>query len=224
MRLGLIGPGKHGRRYLLPENGGEHIVAVGTREAPLDLDQVNGVIIATPPDTHCALVLQALEAGKAVLCEKPLALTREECMAMLDAADRVGGRLAVAHQHVWALDWRAQPVGPCVAKITYREHTRDYSPWLDWAPHGLALLASAMPEASALRLRHSLLVHAGGEKRVHVHGADWSYDVRDGDEPPFISPMWLMVSNFAQVAQENAPQYWRESNAFNRRVYEALFL
>jgi predicted dehydrogenase len=36
---------------------------------------VDAVVIASPPDTHVMLVLACLEAGKPVLCEKPLAAT-----------------------------------------------------------------------------------------------------------------------------------------------------
>jgi len=40
---------------------------------------INAVVIATPLQSHFALVKQALEAGKDVLCEKPLAATAAEC-------------------------------------------------------------------------------------------------------------------------------------------------
>lgn len=40
--------------------------------------EINAVVIATPMDTHYSLVKRALEAGKHVLCEKPLAFTKKE--------------------------------------------------------------------------------------------------------------------------------------------------
>jgi GFO/IDH/MocA oxidoreductase family protein len=48
------------------------------------------VVIATPLVTHHAMVLRAFAAGAHVLCEKPLALTRAEAQAMVDAAARAG--------------------------------------------------------------------------------------------------------------------------------------
>jgi predicted dehydrogenase len=61
-------------------------------------DDVDLVIVSTPPDTHAAWALRALEAGKHVVLEKPMALTRTDCDAVQDAA-RTAGRLAVVYQN-----------------------------------------------------------------------------------------------------------------------------
>lgn len=53
-------------------------------------DAVDIVYIATPADTHHDLCLQALEAGKAVLCEKPFAMSAAEASAMAAAAKQSG--------------------------------------------------------------------------------------------------------------------------------------
>ncbi len=49
-------------------------------------DNVTLVSIVTPPSTHCEMALAALEAGKHVLCEKPMALHVGEARAMVQAA------------------------------------------------------------------------------------------------------------------------------------------
>jgi predicted dehydrogenase len=54
----------------------------------LALGDVDAVTIATPPDTHAALVLEALAAGKHVLCEKPFASDPTEAELLLAAARR----------------------------------------------------------------------------------------------------------------------------------------
>ena len=46
------------------------------------------VVIATPPHLHHAIALRALAQGAHVLCEKPLAMTRDEARAMMEAAAR----------------------------------------------------------------------------------------------------------------------------------------
>ena len=57
----------------------------------LTRDDVQLVDICTPGDTHAEIAIAALEAGKHVLCEKPLANTVAEAEAMVAAAAR-GGR------------------------------------------------------------------------------------------------------------------------------------
>lgn len=55
-------------------------------------DDVDIVDICTPGDTHAEIAIAALEAGKHVLCEKPLANDVTEAVAMADAADRARAR------------------------------------------------------------------------------------------------------------------------------------
>jgi predicted dehydrogenase len=55
-------------------------------------DDVELVDICTPGDTHAEIAVAALEAGKHVLCEKPLANTVDEARAMVAAAERAQAR------------------------------------------------------------------------------------------------------------------------------------
>lgn len=48
----------------------------------------DAVYIATPPSTHIELSLAVLNAGKHLLCEKPLGLNGAECLRLLEAARR----------------------------------------------------------------------------------------------------------------------------------------
>ncbi|EYD75953.1 oxidoreductase-like protein [Rubellimicrobium mesophilum DSM 19309] len=59
------------------------------------------VIVAAPPATHAAQVIEALEAGRAVLCEKPMALTGAEAERMVVTAERTRRLLAVALVRRW---------------------------------------------------------------------------------------------------------------------------
>jgi predicted dehydrogenase len=56
----------------------------------LERDDVDLIDVATPGNTHHEIAIAALEAGKHVLCEKPLANTLEESREMLDAAKAAG--------------------------------------------------------------------------------------------------------------------------------------
>ena len=59
--------------------------------------EVNAIYIATPPDTHASYAIQALEAGKPVYVEKPMARNFEECQQMLAAAKQADQHLLVAY-------------------------------------------------------------------------------------------------------------------------------
>jgi myo-inositol 2-dehydrogenase/D-chiro-inositol 1-dehydrogenase/scyllo-inositol 2-dehydrogenase (NAD+) len=51
---------------------------------------VDAVIVVTPTKFHRDIVIEAARAGKHILCEKPMAMNREECQEMIEAA-RAGG-------------------------------------------------------------------------------------------------------------------------------------
>src|SRR5436190_23653640 len=69
------------------------------RHTPLGtaLPQVDAVVVATPPSTHVAVALQAIEAGKHVLVEKPLAPTTDGARLLESAASAAGVTLMVGH-------------------------------------------------------------------------------------------------------------------------------
>ncbi|MFA9479322.1 Gfo/Idh/MocA family protein [Phycisphaerales bacterium AB-hyl4] len=121
IRLGVIGAGGRGRIAKLahrPEAGVEIAVACDTNEAVfdeyrqlcgsglvtthdwlevVDRDDLDAIFIATPDFLHEAQAIAALDAGKIVYLEKPLAITIEGCDRVLAAADRGSGRLYVGH-------------------------------------------------------------------------------------------------------------------------------
>jgi hypothetical protein len=235
MKLGLIGTGKQGQRYLLEKNGGRHITVSGSRRIPLD--DVDGVIIATHPAGHKELALECIAAGKPVLVEKPLALNLRDCMDIIDAAEKspLPDMLEVAHTHCWSYGWigqldsvstlnEAYPFGV----VVYTEHHRDYSPWLDWAPHLLALFAGNDTTLTTSQLREICSV-SKGDRRVFLAGATWRTDggdlrsaVYDGTRMPepdqeWGTPMRYMVEEFTE-GDLGGDKY----NQL-RRVYRALF-
>ncbi len=59
--------------------------------------QIDGVVIATPAETHHKLASQALQAGKDVFVEKPLALTYEQGVELVQLAEKQGRILMVGH-------------------------------------------------------------------------------------------------------------------------------
>lgn len=63
-----------------------------------ELSSVDVVSICSPPSTHREISVTALEAGKHVLLEKPMAMSLEECDAILEAARRSDAKLSVVGQ------------------------------------------------------------------------------------------------------------------------------
>lgn len=75
------------------EQGIAHVFA-DFREL-LALPELHAIIITTPTSTHHEVVVAAANAGKAILCEKPLALTLAETRSAQEAATRAGVPLQV---------------------------------------------------------------------------------------------------------------------------------
>lgn len=66
-------------------------------EALLNDPEVNAIYVATPPQTHADYAIRAMNAGKAVYVEKPMARTYAECQAMIAVSGKTGMPLFVAH-------------------------------------------------------------------------------------------------------------------------------
>ncbi|MBA6434410.1 Gfo/Idh/MocA family protein [Streptomyces sp. GMR22] len=103
--------------------------------------EVDSVSVATGHATHHGLVAAALEAGKHVLVEKPLALSVEDGAALTSLAERVGRVLSVVSQHRYdrvvaaVRDWiEAGLLGSLVSGVVSLQCGRDdaYYAGSDW--------------------------------------------------------------------------------------------
>jgi predicted dehydrogenase len=61
-------------------------------------DDLDLISIVTPPSTHMEMTLAALRAGRAVLCEKPMAMNAEEARRMSEAARESGALALIDHE------------------------------------------------------------------------------------------------------------------------------
>ncbi len=67
-------------------------------------DEIEAVYIATPVNLHCEQAVAAAKAGKHVLCEKPMALTVDECDMMMKAAEDNNVKLGIAYyRHLYPM-------------------------------------------------------------------------------------------------------------------------
>jgi predicted dehydrogenase len=78
------------------EFGIEHVA--GDWREVVAREDVDLVSIVTPPSTHMEMTLGALAAGKAVLCEKPMAMDAQEADKMREAAREKGALALVDHE------------------------------------------------------------------------------------------------------------------------------
>ena len=62
------------------------------------------VHVCTPNRSHAFISIDAMEAGKHVMCEKPMAKTYKEAKEMLDASERTGMKLTIGYQSRWRAD------------------------------------------------------------------------------------------------------------------------
>lgn len=121
MRLGLIGCGEIGslRAAAISRLAGFRLVAVadadiaraGTLSARygamaetdwrtlIRREDLDAVVVSTPPPLHAEMCIHALENSKHVLCEKPLARTPAECKQILTAAQQSGRVLATGFNY-----------------------------------------------------------------------------------------------------------------------------
>ncbi len=173
-RVGIIGLGYWGPNYarVLHELGGSTLAwACDARPEALELVQarypgvkrttsvddvladpeVDAVIVATPTSTHAELSTAALEAGKHVLCEKPLAFNVAECDRVIEAAETAGRVLMVGHTFIFnpaVRQMKALIADGVVGDIRYCHSARtglgpirdDVNALWDLAPHDVSII------------------------------------------------------------------------------------
>src|SRR3546814_910212 len=72
----------------------------------LEQDGLDAIAVITPPSLHKSLSVAAMEAGKHVFCEKPMALTVTDCNQMLEAVKRTGKALQIGTQRRHSNDYK----------------------------------------------------------------------------------------------------------------------
>lgn len=73
--------------------------------AMIDQKDIDLVVVATPNYLHTEQAIQALEAGKNVVVDKPMALTASDAGRMIEAAKRAGKLLSVYNNRRWDADY-----------------------------------------------------------------------------------------------------------------------
>ncbi len=142
---------------------------------------IEAVVLATPPQAHCEQILQALEADKAVLVEKPLCATPRQLEQVEQAlARRPGARLMVAENYYYKpsvrllKDLLAQgAIGPLLSATVRKTFRQDSAGWktelgalLEGGIHFIALL-SALFEADPVGVETEFPGRVAGRSERH---------------------------------------------------------
>jgi predicted dehydrogenase len=200
MRAGVVGLGMMGRNHVrvwdeaIP---GVELVAVADPDAAavgratagrrargyedpramLEAERLDLVSIVAPTSLHLPVTLDALGSGANVLVEKPIAATRDEAVAMMDAASEAGRMLTVGHIERFnpairelrrrladgelgrVFQIHATRLGPFPARI------RDVGVVVDLAPHDIDVMRYLV-DSEPIRL------FAETERRIHTDHED----------------------------------------------------
>jgi predicted dehydrogenase len=171
MRIGLAGYGHWGRKHarvLTALEGVDLAIFEQSAEARCEaaathpratvasdlvehLHELDAVVIATPPETHRQLGLEALRAGCHLLVEKPMAMTVLDCQELVDAAFWADRLLMVGHTYDYHgvveelyRNTTRELVGDLLHLRSVRTnigmHRSDVSVLWDLAPHDVAII------------------------------------------------------------------------------------
>ena len=208
LNLGLIGAGPWGRNYIktikglkgitlsrLASRNPESARLVGPgceihqdwREM-IKTNDLDGVIVATPPARHAEMTLAAVDRGLPVLVEKPLTLDVGEAEAVLDRARSKGAIVLVDHIHLYSAAWEALkregvrlgPIRTIAAKAGRWGIFRPGTPVLwDWGSHYAAMcinLLGRVPEnVRARRIESREVEDAKRKKKGEVLELDLDF-------------------------------------------------
>lgn len=121
-RVGLVGFGGMGKQHIKRIKESQYVEITGifdidsdkdystisskikkydSLSALLDDSTIEIVLIATPNDTHKTIAVQALQAGKHVISEKPVTLNTSELKEILAAAEKYGKNFTVHQNRRW---------------------------------------------------------------------------------------------------------------------------
>jgi predicted dehydrogenase len=194
------------------------------------LDSLDALVIATPPSSHAPLATKAIEAGRHVLVEKPMATSVEVAQKLVAAADRADVRLMVGHtfEHnaaVWKLREliQSEELGNVLyvdtARLNLGVYQSDVNVVWDLAPHDISILSfllGCMPTS----------VCAWGGRHVGNRFEDVAYVRLDYpvDIKAYVHVSWLdprKVRRVTVVGDQKMAVYNDTSDTDRIRVYDA---
>jgi predicted dehydrogenase len=167
-------------------------------------DELDAVVIATPPRSHGPVALQALRAGLHTMVEKPLATSVEIAEALVERADAGGLTLMVGHTFEYnAAVWKLKQIISSgelgrilyidAARLSLGRYQNDCNVIWDLAPHDISIvsyLLGEFPETASVWAQRNV-----GD--VHADVAYLRLDFPSA--PAFIHVSWLNPNKVRRV-------------------------
>ena len=169
-------------------------------------DELDAVVIATPPGSHGPLALQALRAGLHTMVEKPLATSPESAEALVKTANAEGLTLMVGHTFEYnAAVWKLKELVSSgelgrvlyidAARLSLGFYQNDCDVIWDLAPHDISIvsyLLDELPETVSVWAQRNV-------GNVHADIAYLRLDFPRAAAPAFIRVSWLNPNKVRQV-------------------------
>lgn len=202
IRLGLIGAGRWGQNYIKTISSLPGVVLAGVASR-LRLNwsdliasgKLDGVIIATPPETHAEMLEAAIRARLPAMVEKPLTLNLGEAVRLRDLQRKFKTPVLVDHTQLFnsayiELKRQAPQFGP-ISTIHSEAGNwgpfRNYTALWDYGPHDLALtldLLEQLPTSVKITAIEERIVEdgLGGNYRIELDFSNTIHaDIRVGN-------------------------------------------
>ena len=185
-------------------------------------ETIDIVHVCTPNREHSFITVDALEAGKHVMCEKPMAINGEEAQKMLDAARRTGKKLTIGYQNRYRPDsWylkracEADELGEIYYAKAHAVRRRGVPTWgvfideyeqgggplIDIGTHALDLTLWMMNNYQPKLVVGSVFKKLGGQKECGNTWGDWDAEKITVEDSAF---GFIVMKNGATVSLESS--------------------
>jgi predicted dehydrogenase len=193
-------------------------------------DELDAVVIATPPRSHCPIALQALRAGLHTLVEKPLATSVAAAEEMVITADLSRLTLMVGNTFEYnAAVWKLKEIISSgdlgrilyidTARLSLGRYQNDCNVIWDLAPHDISIVSYLLDEFPAT-------VSVWAQRNVGDVHADVAYlrlDFPRSSAPAFVHVSWLdpnKVRRVTVVGERKMAVYNDLSDNERIRIYD----
>ena len=195
----------------------------------LDTPEIDAVVIVTPPATHYALAKKALQSGKHVWVEKPLALKLDEGRQLVELARE--RKTVVFVDHTFLYDPAVRMIREMIQRkelgdiyhlflqrLNLGRIKRDSNVWWNSAPHDASIALYLLPGRPA-----GVNLHGYRYLQPHLEDLNMAVIEMSDGTSAFVYHNWLYPENTAKLTVIGSKQFLVYEGKFEKRsitVYE----